>query len=225
MFYNIEQLFYVIEQEDEMLIPAGRKKILEVFFKNPFKEIHLREIARLSKSSLTNVDDSMRLFVKNNMFKKREMTQSTFFKPALDSDDTMKLFELLELERRKTFYSRNKNIARLLKKYVDAVMELSSKRIQLIILFGSVARGEWTKGSDIDVLAVVSDKESDANSTLNKAKINVSPLLEIRPTSTTMKKFTDGFAAKTEFYENLWKDRVVLYNEFIFWQLIKEGGQ
>lgn len=47
-----------------MLIPTGRKKILEVFLKDPFKEIHLREIARLSKSSLANVDNSMRLFVK-----------------------------------------------------------------------------------------------------------------------------------------------------------------
>ena len=51
-----------------MLIPAGRKKMLEIFLKDPFKEIHLREIARQSKSSLANVDNSMRLFVKNDMF-------------------------------------------------------------------------------------------------------------------------------------------------------------
>jgi len=37
-----------------MLIPVGRKKISKVFIENPFKEIHLREIARLSKVSLTN---------------------------------------------------------------------------------------------------------------------------------------------------------------------------
>jgi len=142
-----------------MLIPAGRKKILEVFLKDPFKEIHLRELSRLSKSSLANVDNSMRLFVKNDMFKRNEMSHSTFFKPNLENDDTIKLFELLELERRKTFYAKNKNIARLIKKYADSIIELSNKRIQLVVLFGSVARGEWTKGSDIDILAVVPDKE------------------------------------------------------------------
>lgn len=208
-----------------MLIPAGRKKILEVFLKDPFKEIHLREIARLSKSSLANVDNSMRLFVKNDMFKRREMSNSTFFKPNLENDETIKIFELLELERRKRFYSKSKNIARLIKKYTDTIIELSNKRIQLVILFGSVARGEWTKGSDIDILAVTSDKENNIIDILNRAKTDVSPLLEIRPISTITKKFIDGFKAKTEFYDNLWKDRIVLYNEFLFWQLIKEGGK
>jgi predicted nucleotidyltransferase len=208
-----------------MFIPAGRKKILEVFLKDPFKEIHLRELSRLSKSSLANVDSSMRLFVKNDMFKRNEMSHSTFFKPNLENEETVKVFELLELDRRKAFYAKNKNIARLLKKYTDSIIELSNKRIQLVMLFGSVARGEWTKGSDIDILAVVSDKENDIIDILNKAKTEVSPLLEIRPITTTTKKFIDGYKAKTEFYDNLWKDRVVLYNEFLFWQLIREGGK
>lgn len=208
-----------------MLIPSGRKKILQVFLNDPFREIHLREIVRLSKSSLTNVGNSMRLFVKDDIFKRNEMSHSTFFKPNLENDETIKIFELLELDRRKAFYAKNKNIARLLKKYTDTIVELSNKRIQLVVLFGSVARGEWTKGSDIDILAVVSDKENDIIDILNKAKTDVSPLLEIRPVSTTTKKFIDGYKAKTEFYDNLWNDRIVLYNEFLFWQLIREGGK
>ena len=208
-----------------MLIPAGRKKILEVFLKDPFKEIHLRELSRMSKSSLANVDNSMRLFVKNDIFKRNEMAHSTFFKPNLENDETIKIFELLELDRKRVFYAKNKNIARLLKKYTDSIIDLSNKRIQLVVLFGSVARGEWTKASDIDILAVVPDKEGDIVDILNKAKTNVSPLLEIRTISTTTKKFIDGFKAKSEFYDNLWNDRVVLYNEFLFWQLIKEAGK
>lgn len=208
-----------------MFIPAGRRKILEVFLKDPFEEVHLRQIARLSKSSLTNVDNSMRLFVKNDMFNRREVSRTTFFKPNLENEDLVKVFELLELERRKEFYKKNKNIARLLKKYTDAIIGLSDKKIQLVILFGSVARGDWTKGSDIDMLAVVPDKESDVTDILNRAKNDVSPLLEIRPIATTIKKFAEGFKGKTEFYNNLWNDRVVLYNEFLFWQLVKERNR
>jgi predicted nucleotidyltransferase len=208
-----------------MLIPHKRKRILEIFLKDPFKEIHLREIARLSDVSLTNVDNSMRLFVKDGVFKKRTISNMTFFKPNLENETLLKIFEYLELEKKKQFYDKNKKIARLLQKYACNIVELSNKKIQLVILFGSVARGEWTKNSDIDILVVTSGKDDDVTTALNKAKIDVSPLLEIGPITTTTEKFIEGFRKKAEFYEQLWKDRIILYNEFLFWQLIKEGGK
>jgi len=208
-----------------MLIPVQRKKILEVFFKDPFKEAHLREVVRLSGVSLTNVDNSMRLFVKEDMFKRREASNMVFFKPNLENEALLKIFEYLELEKRRDFYGKNKKIARLLQKYSEAIVDLSNKKIQIVILFGSVARGDWTKESDVDMLAVVSGKENEVTPILNKAKVDAGPLLEIRPISTTTEKFVDGFKKRTEFYDELWKDRVILYNEFLFWQLIREGGK
>jgi predicted nucleotidyltransferase len=208
-----------------MLIPDRRKKILEVFLKDPFKEIHLRQIARLSEVSVNNVDNSLRLFVKDDMFKRREVSNMVFFKPNLENEELLKIFEYLELEKKKRFYDKNKKIARLLQKYTENIVTLSDKKIQLVILFGSVARGEWTKESDIDTLVVVSGRENEVTPVLNKAKINVSPLLDIRPISTTTNKFREGFKNRTEFYDELWKDRVVLYNEFLFWQLVREGGK
>ena len=203
-----------------MLIPIQRKKILEVFMSEPAKEIHLREISRLSKVSLNNVNNTLRQFVKDGLFKRREISNMSFFKPNLDNEDLLKLFEYLELKRKKEFYGKNKNIARLLEKYTTNVIDLSKRQIQLVVLFGSVARGEWVKGSDIDILAVSSNKDSDAINILHKAKIDVSPLLEIRPVSTTIEKFTEGLKKKTEFYHELWNDRIVLYNESLFWKLI-----
>ena len=208
-----------------MLIPLQRKKILEVFMSDPAKEIHLREISRLSKVSLNNVNNTMRQFVKDGLFKRREISNMSLFKPNLDSEDLLKLFEYMELEMKKAFYSKNKSIARLLEKYTTNVIELSKRQIQLIVLFGSVARGEWDKGSDIDILAVSSNKDSDTINILNKAKIDVSPLLEIRPISTTIEKFTEGLKKKTEFYHELWNDRIVLYNESLFWKLIREENR
>ncbi|MEA3369446.1 MAG: nucleotidyltransferase domain-containing protein [Candidatus Ratteibacteria bacterium] len=208
-----------------MLIPPRRKKILEVFFRDPFQEIHLREIVRLSGVSLTNVDNSLRLFVKEDMFKRREVSNMVFFKPNLENEALLKIFEYLELEKKKEFYDKNKKIARLLQKYAEDIVNLSNKKIQLVVLFGSVARGAWTKNSDIDILVVVSDKDADVTTVLNKAKIIATPLLEISPISTTTEKFIEGFRKKTEFYDELWRDRIVLYNEFLFWQLVKERGK
>ena len=205
-----------------MLIPLQRRKILEIFMSDPTREIHLREISRLSKVSLNNVNNTMRQFVKDGLFKRREISNMSLFRPDLDNEDLLKLFEYLELKRKKEFYSKNKSIARLLEKYTANVIELSKRQIQLVVLFGSVARSEWVKGSDIDILAVSSNKDSDVINILNKAKIDVSPLLEIRPISTTMERFTEGIRKKTEFYHELWKDRIVLYNESLFWKLIRE---
>lgn len=208
-----------------MMIPDQRKKILEVFFKDPFKEVHLREAVRLSGVSLANVDNSMRLFVKEGLFHRREVSNMVFFKPNLENETLLKIFEYLELEKRRDFYGRNKKIARLLQKYSKDIVDLSDKKIQIVILFGSVARGDWTKDSDVDILAVVSGKENDVTPILNKARSDAGPLLEIRPISTTIEKLVDGFKRKTEFYDDLWKDRVILYSEFLFWQLIREGGR
>ncbi len=208
-----------------MLIPAKRKRILEVFLKEPYAEIHLRKISRISKVSLTNVDNTLRIFVKDNLFIRKEISNMTFFRPNLENENLLKMFELLELERRKEFYGKNRKIARLLQKYTEEIVNLSDKKIQLVILFGSVARGEWTKGSDIDILAVTSEKDKEIIEVLNKAKLGVSPLLEIRPINTTTQKFIEGFRKKLEFYAELWKDRIVLYNEFLFWQLVREGGK
>jgi len=208
-----------------MLIPIQRKKILEVFMRDPAKEIHLREISRLSKVSLNNVNDSLRQFVRGGLFNRRELSNMSFFKPDLDNEDLLKIFEYLELKRKKEFYSKNKNIARLLEKYTADVINLSKRQIQLVALFGSVARNEWAKGSDIDILAVNSNKDSNVINILNKARIDVSPLLEIRPVSTTIEKFTECLRKKTEFYHELWDDRIVLYNESLFWQLVREGNR
>jgi len=208
-----------------MVMPLGRKKILEVFLKDPFKEIHLREIARVSKVSRGNVEASLRLFVKEDMFIRREVSNMVFFKPNMDNDALLKTFEFLELEKRRFFFDKNKNIARLLQEYTDKTIELSDKRIQLLILFGSVARGQWTKKSDIDVLAVATEEDRNIIGVLNKAKEDISPLLRISPITTSTKKFIKGFKQKSEFHEELFNDRIVLYNEFLFWQLVKEGGE
>ena len=169
--------------------------------------------------------DSLQLFEEENLFFKRKVSNMVFFKPNMQNDSLLKMFEYLELERREKFYSNNKQITRLLKKYTENLLKLSNNTIQIILLFGSVARGEWTKNSDIDILVVVYEKMGEALTILSKTDIVVSPLLKVSPISTTTAKFIEGVNKKTEFYEELLRDRIVLFNEFMFWQLIRDGGK
>ena len=66
-----------------MFIPAGRGKILGIFLNEPFKEMHMREIARLSHVSLTNVEASLRSFVKEGLFKRRDISVASSDNPML----------------------------------------------------------------------------------------------------------------------------------------------
>jgi len=208
-----------------MLIPKERKKIFEIFLKDPYNEIHLRKIARLSSVSLTNVHNTMNSLAKDSMFIKKDISNMSLFKADICNESLLKVFESLELEKRQDFYNKNKNIARLLQKYTQSIINLSGKKIQLVVLFGSVARSQWDKKSDIDILAVSPEKKNGITAVLDKAKTEVSPLLQINPVSTSIEKFQEGIRKRTEFYNELWNDRIILYNEFLFWQLVKEGAE
>ena len=206
-----------------MIIPEQRKKILEIFLKNPFDELHIRKISEISKVSLSNVSKTMELYVEHDLFKRQDVSDMAFLKPNLKNETMLKLFEFLEMERKNNFYAGNKKISRMLKKYTNRLIQ-SEREIQIIILFGSVARGEWTKNSDVDLLSVISKKSKSITSVLDKIKVDVSPLLKINPVSISVNKFKEGLKNRSEFYEYLWRDRIVLYNEFLFWRLISEGS-
>ena len=51
----------------------------------------------------------------------------------------------------------------------------------------------------------------------------VRPLLEICPIHMTIDKIVDGFRDKLEFYDELWRDRIILHNEYLFWEIIKSA--
>ena len=74
------------------------------------------------------------------------------------------------------------------------------------------------------MLAIVAEKEKDIIPILREAKKDAEPLLEINSITTTRRNFAEGIIRRTEFYEELWQDRVILYNEFLFWQVIKHAS-
>lgn len=207
-----------------MFLPKGKEKILKLFFEGPYGEIHQREISRIAKVPLDNVNKYLRSFVKQGILVRRAISNMTFFKANLENSELLKIFEFFEIERRKRFYNKNRRISRLLREYTDNLVVLSKGKIQMVVLFGSVARGEWTRKSDVDILVLSIKKGKDISQVLDRARIDVSPLLEIMAVNTTREKIIEGFRKKLSFYENLWQDRVVLYNEFMFWQLVKKGA-
>ena len=208
-----------------MFISQTREKILKLFFDNPELLIHQRGIARQANVAPHNANKYLKEFVKDGLLIRSEISNLTLFKINPKNDVLFKVFEFFEIKRKNRFFTQHKKITRLFSEYNENLKRLSSREIQMVILFGSVARGKWTKGSDIDVLTVTTG-------TVEKRKIiqiqeeaaqEIDHILEISPVHITIGKFIEGMQNKLAFFEELWRDRIVLYNEFLFWQLIKES--
>lgn len=208
-----------------MLITKTREKLLNVFFKDPEIEVHLREIARQAKVAPHNANKYLKEFITEGLLQRRNAGNMTFYKVNPQNDYLFNVFEMFEISRRTNFFNHNKKIARLLSEYSENLIRLSGREIQMVILFGSVSRGEWTKRSDIDVLTVTAFKTDRKNiiQVHEKAKDTAATLLNISAVNVSLNKFTEGIRNKLEFYEELWRDRIILYNEFLFWQLIKKA--
>ena len=207
-----------------MFISQTREKILQLFFNDPELLIHQRGISRQAKVAPHNVNKYLKEFVRDGLLIRSEMSNLTLFKINPQNDFLFKVFELFEIERKKEFLKQNKKISRLLSEYIDNLKRLSNREIQMIILFGSVARGKWTKGSDIDFLTVTTEtvEKRKIIRIQERAEQGINHILEISPVHITINKFIEGIRNKLKFYDELWRDRIVLYNEFLFWQLIKE---
>ena len=206
-----------------MYLPAGKERLLKVFFQDPWAELHQRELARRAKVPVQNTHKYLGECVGNRMLLRREVSNMTFFRPNWESDYLLKIFELFEVSQREGFLARNKSIARILTKATDTFVRESATHVQLVMLFGSVARGTWTPKSDIDLLVLASMPGPHIDRAFHKARTEAQSVLELSPVFITIDAAAVGFQKRRAFHQEVWGDRVVLYNEFLFWQIVKRG--
>ncbi|MDP3721981.1 MAG: nucleotidyltransferase domain-containing protein [Candidatus Omnitrophota bacterium] len=206
-----------------MYLSPGKERILHLYFEDPLLELHQLAICRQTDLVPDNVYKFTKAFVEAGWLLRRKTGQMTFFKANLGNPELGKIFEGFEVKRREAFLQQRKAIARLLGELTGQLLEVSQREIQLVALFGSVARGSWKRGSDIDLLTVTPRETKATAKWFAAVRRHVEPLLDLAPVNTTVQQFTEGLRKRTAFYDELWRDRIVLYNEFLFWQLTLEA--
>jgi len=206
-----------------MYLPAGKERVLKVFFREPWAELHQRELARRAKVPVNNAHKYLGEFVDDDLLLRRELSNMTLFQPNWESSYLLKIFEMFEVSQREDFLTRNKSIARLLMKATEILIRESESHVQLVMLFGSVARGTWTSKSDIDLLVLASNPGDPITKAFHKAETEAQSVLELAPVFGTIEGAVIGFRERKAFHQEVWGDRVVLYNEFLFWQIVKRG--
>ncbi|MFH1837060.1 MAG: nucleotidyltransferase domain-containing protein [Candidatus Omnitrophota bacterium] len=131
----------------EMFGSKTRQIILSTFFSEPDREFYTRQLASMHKMSVGNVHRELKKFVSSGMFNVRSV-------------GNIKLFSLNKkspiYEELKNIYYKTEGVI----KYVrEAVVRISGIRIAFV--YGSFAKGDERKDSDIDLFLIGDDIDDD----------------------------------------------------------------
>ena len=128
-----------------MLLEDNKTRILRLFFEGPMERLHLREIARRVGLSATGAMKILAALEKEGLLKKERDMNTLRYQGNYENE------KFKALKKSLNFYALYS--CGLISKIADFY-----NAPEAIILFGSYAKGEDTKESDID-LAIVSTRK------------------------------------------------------------------
>jgi len=200
--------------------------ILKTMSKDLSKWYYTRELAKVSKVSLGIVSSEFRTLAKEGLVLQRIEGQEKYYRLNLANSRTRKLCELFEIDRREEFYKENRRLAWVLEDFAKRVSDFAPE-VQSIILFGSVARGQVTARSDIDVLVLAPNSEEEFKSlmdSVDKLADEVSGRYPSRlvPVVMMTKDFEQGIKDRKRFAADVLKDGIVLFGQERYYYLLSK---
>lgn len=130
-------------------------KFTEFFLTNPYKEVYIRELAKKLKISPFATKKYADILVKERLILEERRANLRYLKANISN----------------LFYKHLKisyNMRQLLKSGIIDFLKNNIANITSIVLFGSLAKGEDNKESDIDILIIGKQKYIDLDSFENK---------------------------------------------------------
>lgn len=209
-----------------MDLTLSRKKILMEFYKHPWGERTASEIEQRCELSHERVFVYLKELVEAGFLNCRRIGKTKAYSANLRNEYLLKHFELFELERKGAFLRKKPRYALIFSEFVKD-LKLGGT-ILMLTLFGSLSRAEATKESDVDLLLVIPDM-------VDKDKVETAALdlskkyshrygKEYNVIVSKLSDMAEGLKSREPFYDNLWRDRIVLYGESMFWrQMAREG--
>ena len=212
-----------------MPLPWRTERLLHVFFEQPWEEFHLRALARRAKIAPPTAHKHLAACVKEEWLLRRRVAQLTLFRPQWSADHLLNRFETFEINRRDIFFNRHKAFATQLRLMTETLLRTSAWQIQLILLVG--AGSPWKRPQLHDgrlvILAAAPTaltQAAELQATLAVQKLPAQDkVIALPSTFLTLDEAVDGLRTRRTFYPQLWSDRIVLYNEFLFWRLVRAG--
>lgn len=186
---------------------------------------YTRELARISKTGKSTISEEFPKLVKLGILDRRNEGREVYYRLRLTNARTRKLCELFETERREGFYGKSRRLAWALQDFTKRVFDFLPQ-VQTLILFGSTARGQLTRTSDIDLLAIVPNVEQKAFNELMKSvdkiahDVNATYGFPFSVVTMTIKDFETAVREKKRIAQDVQHEGIVLFGEERYYQLL-----
>lgn len=187
-------------------------RILEQVYLNP--GIHKRELSKKLNLGMPSIDYGLKK-ISGLIRRKKSGNQINYF---LDYSKEGLTPSLHAVE-----YSRFGRLPAKVRLAVnDFLKELAEKPIMAVI-FGSYAKGDYTKDSDVDILLVFQKIEDSRKIEYSAKKISMNTNTQINPVYLTYQEFRESFHNSTkEFFKRIKKDKIILTGIEWWRQLVHE---
>jgi predicted nucleotidyltransferase len=174
----------------EALFPKARNAILGLLFGHPDEAYYLRQVARVTGLSVGNVQREVRRLTQAGIIRRFERGMHVYFQADADCP----IYEEL-----RAIVTKTVGAAEVVR---DALRPLAD-RIACAFLFGSVARGQEDKASDIDLMVIGDATFGDVVHALHDAESALNR--EINPTVYPPAEFKAKLAGRHHFLTSVLK--------------------
>ena len=137
----------IIINSDNMKIEL---KIIDLLAKDISKKFTINEIAKATKEYYSFVHKTIGKLTKDGVITKTKAGKAFLCSLNLDNERTLTMLQLSEIGKKADIFKKNKELRLVLEDFVNSLEPKSS--ILSVVLFGSYAKGNATKESDIDIL-------------------------------------------------------------------------
>ena len=169
-------------------------RVARFFLENPYEEVYLRQLAKKLGLSAFAIKKYADLLIKENLIKEERKANLRYFKSNINN---------LFFKYIKIAFSINL----ILKSMLLDSLKQSLANVSSIVLFGSMAKGEDDRNSDVDLLII--GKEKPLNLEKFEMKLGKSITLHILSWSEWNKKAQEDMP----FYSEIISQGVTLYGE------------
>ena len=187
---------------ENILGSKSKIRMLRVLTVNMKREFCLEDVVKATGMSFGTVHPALKDLVSSRIVLGRKAGRSILYKINVNHVLFHRIKELVEME--KNGYIR---IAKIFSK------DVSKDDINAIILFGSVARGDFSERSDVDVLVVYRGKAPKGNVSKVINQILDEFDVQVVPTYITSEEVKQRLEKFDKFIVNVVEEGVVLYGD------------
>jgi predicted nucleotidyltransferase len=191
-----------------MKITSKTVSIIGRFCSDPSKGKYVREIARGANISSSTAFRQLKNLSKNNLVREARRGKELLFYLNPENRITAKLCELNESLKTENFLKKEKRFKLVLNEIQKQFADKMGSDLMALAVFGSVAKGEATRESDIDLLIITLPVENKY-SLWKKYSDEISDYIrtqygrEIAPIFVSIKEFRDKLRAKDTFIQGV----------------------